>query len=181
MFCDHSRLRRRHKTAGQDVSLEYRRHARAFHQARPDTLHFVRTKFFCNSVKGQDSQSDSVCTHRKAAAPGGLANASRPHSKLRARSPLSEELSAGKPALVTTYARNAPLFTFVHAYAPAQNLSGAFFRVLDRERHRKRPARVRIALRAPAAVRPRDVMVNTVWGLGQICFSPKGDYQNKNI
>lgn len=29
MFCDHSRLRRCHKTAGQDVSLEYRRHTKA--------------------------------------------------------------------------------------------------------------------------------------------------------
>ena len=65
MFCDHSRLRRRHKTAGQDVSPEYRRHARAFHQARPDTLNFVRTKFFCDSDGGQDSQSAGVCTHRK--------------------------------------------------------------------------------------------------------------------
>lgn len=81
MFCDHSRLRRRHKTAGQDVSLEYRRRARAFHQAQPDTLNFVRTKFFYHSDGGQDSQSDSVCTHRKAAAPGGLPNASGTHSK----------------------------------------------------------------------------------------------------
>jgi len=119
MFCDHSRLRRRHKTAGQDVSLEYRRHARAFHQARPDTLNFVRTKFFCHSDGGQDSQSAGVCTHRKAAAPAGLANASRPHSKLRARSSLSGELSAGNPRLVPTSVRNPPPFTFVHAYAGA--------------------------------------------------------------
>lgn len=65
MFCDHSRLRRRHKTAGQDVSLEYRRRARAFHQAQPDTRNFVRTKFFCHLDGGQDSQSDSFCIHRK--------------------------------------------------------------------------------------------------------------------
>jgi len=104
MFCDHSRLRRRHKTAGQDVSLEYRRYARAFHQARPDTLNFVRTKFFCDSDGGQDSQSGSECHHLFSAAPGGLANASRPHSKLRARSPLSDEFYAGNLPLVTTYA-----------------------------------------------------------------------------
>lgn len=161
MFCDHSRLRRRHKTAGQDVSLEYRRHARAFHQARPDTLHFVRTKFFCNSVKGQDSQSDSVCTHRKAAAPGGLANASRPHSKLRARSPLSEELSAGKPGLVTTSARNPPSFTPVHSHAVAQKLSGRISAVSGRERAVFWPSGLRNALRASQGVRARTFMLNT--------------------
>jgi hypothetical protein len=36
MFCDHSQLRRRHKTAGQDVFLEYRRHAKSSCQALPD-------------------------------------------------------------------------------------------------------------------------------------------------
>ena len=97
-------LRAGDKTAGQDVFLEYRRHARAVHQARPDTLNFVRTKFFCDSDGGQDSQSGSEWHHLFSAAPVGLANASRPHSKLRARSPLSEELSAGKRGLVTTYA-----------------------------------------------------------------------------
>ncbi|MDF8427903.1 hypothetical protein OU666_00265, partial [Escherichia coli] len=35
------------KSAGQDVFLEYRRHSRMFHQAPPDTLSFVRTKFLC--------------------------------------------------------------------------------------------------------------------------------------
>lgn len=50
-----------------------------------------------------DTLKDSL-NRPPSAAPGGLANASRPHSKLRARSPLSEELSAGKAALVTTYA-----------------------------------------------------------------------------
>ncbi len=134
MFCDHSQLRRHHKTVGQDVSLEYRRHARAFHQARPDTLNFVRTKFFCNSVRGQDSQSAGVCTHCQAAAPGGLANASRPHSKLCLRSPLYGEFFAGNPALVTTYARNQPPFIPVHSHAFAQKLSERIFAVSARER-----------------------------------------------
>lgn len=94
------------------------------------------------------------------AAPAGLANASRPHSKLRTRSPLSAEFGAGNSLLVTTYARNHPPFTRVHSHADVQKSSGAFFRVLDRERCRKRPARVRIALRASQEVRARDVMVN---------------------
>jgi hypothetical protein len=81
MFCDHSQLRRRHKTSGQDVSLEYRRHARAFHQAQPDTLNFVRTKFFCHSDGGQDSQSGNEWHHLFSAAPGGLPNVSGTHSK----------------------------------------------------------------------------------------------------
>lgn len=160
MFCDHSRLRQRHKTAGQDVSLEYRRHARAFHQARPDTLNFVRTKFFCHSDGGQDSQSAGVCTHCKAAAPAGLANASRPHSKLRARSPLSDEFCAGNLPLVTTFARNRAPFTSVHSHAGAPKTSGAFFRDMAGERCRKRAGGHRNALRASQAVRPRDVMVN---------------------
>lgn len=29
MFCDHRQLRWHHKTAGQDVYLEYRRHAKS--------------------------------------------------------------------------------------------------------------------------------------------------------
>jgi len=81
MFCDHSQLRPRHKTAGQDVSLEYRRHDRAFHQAQPDTLNFVRTKFFCHSDGGQDSQSGNEWHHLVSAAPGGLSNVSGTHSK----------------------------------------------------------------------------------------------------
>jgi len=129
MFCDHSRLRRRHKTAGQDVSLEYRRRARAFHQARPDTLNFVRTKFFCDSDGGQDSQSGSEWHHLFSAAPGGLANASRPHSKLRAREALSDEFCARNPPLVTTSARNRAPFTSVHSHAPAQKSSGRFFTI----------------------------------------------------
>jgi len=160
MFCDHSRLRQRHKTAGQDVSLEYRRHARAFHQARPDTLNFVRTKFFCHSDGGQDSQSAGVCTQCKAAAPAGLANASRPHSKLRARSPLSDEFCAGNPRLVPASVRNHLPFTLVHSHAAAPESSGAFFHDLDRERCRKRPSGRRNALRGSQAVRARDVMVN---------------------
>ena len=95
------------------------------------------------------------------AAPGGLANASRPHSKLCTRSPLSGELITGNPPLVTASARNPRPFTFVHSHAAAQKSSGAFFRVMARERCRKRPARVRNALRGSQGVRPRDVMVNS--------------------
>jgi len=63
------------------------------------------------------------------AAPDGLSNASRPHSKLRARSPLSGELITGNAALVPASARNRRPFTFVHSHASAQKSSGAFFRV----------------------------------------------------
>ncbi len=48
----------------------------------------------------------------------------------------------------------------VHSHAAAQKSSGAFFRGLGRERCRKRPACVRIALRASQAVQTRDVMFN---------------------
>ncbi len=48
----------------------------------------------------------------------------------------------------------------MHSHADAQKSSGAFFHDMDRERCRKRPARGRNALRASAAVRARDVMVN---------------------
>lgn len=51
-------------------------------------------------------------------------------------------------------------FTRVHSHAAAQKSSGAFFRVMGRERCRKRPGRVRIALRGSQGVRARDVMVN---------------------
>lgn len=59
-----------------------------------------------------------------------------------------------------TYARNSAPFTFVHSHAVAQKLSGRIFVVSARGRCRKRPARRLIALRAPAAVRRTDVMVN---------------------
>ena len=102
------------------------------------------------------------------AAPSGLANASRPHSKLRARSPLSDEFCAGNPRLVTTYARNSPSFTPVHSHAAALKSSGAFFRVMDGERCRKRPARGRNALRASQGVRQRGVMVNkNAWNFNE--------------
>lgn len=98
------------------------------------------------------------------AAPGGLANASRPHSKLRTRSPLSDEFCAGNMALVTTFARNSPAFTCVHSHAAEPESSGAFFRVWDGERCRKRPSGRRIALRGFQGVRARDVMVNSPVG-----------------
>ncbi|UUO81268.1 hypothetical protein DR190_29840 (plasmid) [Klebsiella pneumoniae] len=92
---------------------------------------------------------------------GSLLNASRPHSELRVRSPLSEmTVSRKNAALVPASVRNRPPFTRVHSHAAAQNSSGAFFKGLDRERCRKRPGRARIALRASQKVRARDVMVN---------------------
>lgn len=57
-------------------------------------------------------------------------------------------------------ALNRLLFTRMHSHAGAQKSSGALFRDLERERCRKRPGRVRIALRASQGVRARDVMVN---------------------
>ncbi|WP_212552562.1 hypothetical protein, partial [Salmonella enterica] len=36
---------------------------KTFHQAQPDTLNFVRTKFCFCSDRGQDSQSAGVCAH----------------------------------------------------------------------------------------------------------------------
>nr|URQ56326.1 Hypothetical protein [Raoultella ornithinolytica] len=73
------------------------------------------------------------------AAPGGLANASRPHSKLCTRSPLSGELITGNPPLVTASARNPRPFTRVHSHAAAPKSSGAFFHDTGRERYPKRP------------------------------------------
>lgn len=94
------------------------------------------------------------------AAPAGLANASRSHSKLRARSPLQGKLITRNPALVPASARNYPPCTIVHTHAGAQKSSGAFFHDTDKERCRKRPGRGRNALRASARVRSRDVMFN---------------------
>ena len=119
-------------------------------QAPPDTRQVLRFLFVKSDPFGDIP-----------AAPGGLANASRPHSKLCTRSPLSGELITGNPPLVTASARNPRPFTFVHSHAAAQKSSGAFFRVMARERCRKRPARVRNALRGSQGVRPRDVMVNS--------------------
>lgn len=48
---------------------EYRQHFRTFHQARPDTLNFVPTKFFRGLSRGQDSQNDSVWHHLFSASP----------------------------------------------------------------------------------------------------------------
>jgi hypothetical protein len=119
-------------------------------QAPPDTRQVLRFLFVKSDPFGDIP-----------AAPGGLANASRPHSKLCTRSPLSGELITGNPPLVTASARNPRPFTFVHSHAAAQKSSGAFFRVMARERCRKRPARVRNALMGSQGVRPRDVMVNS--------------------
>lgn len=93
------------------------------------------------------------------AAPAGLSNASRSHSKLRARSPLSDEFCAGNPALVPASARNRPPFTRVHSHADAQKSSGAFFHDMDRERCRKRRGRARNALRGSHGVRSSTVML----------------------
>jgi len=143
-------LRANDKTAGQDVSLEYRRHAK-----------------FSWSGSARHPAGTAVTIHVKSnplrdvsAAPAGLANASRPHSKLRARSPLPEMTVSLKNApLVATYGRNRPPFTRVHSHAGAQKSSGPFFHDTDRERCRKRPSGRRIALRAPAGVRSSSVML----------------------
>lgn len=150
MFCDHSRLRRRHKTAGQDVSLEYRRHAKSSWSGSARHPPGIAVPLLVKSDPFDDIS----------AAPDGLANASRSHSKLRARSPLSGELITGNPALVPASAPNRPPFTSLHSHAAAPESSGAFFHDMDRERCRKWPARARITLRASQGVRPRDVMVN---------------------
>lgn len=160
MFCDHSQLCRRHKAAGQDVFLEYRRHAKTFHQARPDTLNFVRTKFSCHSDRGQDSQSDNFCIRCKTAAPAGLANASRPPSKLRTRSPLLRRVLRQKSPLNANIRAKPRAIHFRACLCKCVKLIRVNFAVSARERCRKRPARRMIALRAPAAVRRTDVMVN---------------------
>lgn len=136
------------------MSLEYRRHAKASWSGsarHPDK--FRRVEIF-------RSLNPTPCV--LSAMPGGMANASRPHSKLRTRSPLSEmNVSRENAALVQAFVRNRVLFTVVHSHAGAQKSSGAFFRDYAGERCRKRPARVRMALRASQGVRPRDVMVNS--------------------
>jgi len=144
MFCGHRRsagaTKRRDKmclwsTAGTPNSPS---------QASPDTLH--------NSL---NRPPDYI-----SAAPDGLANASRPHSKLRARSPLSEmSVSCENAALVPASARNRPPFTSVHSHAAAQKSSGAFFRDMDRERCRKRPSGRRNALRRPGEGRESTFML----------------------
>ena len=62
--------------------------------------------------------------------------------------------------LVVLTLRNRSLFTRVHSHAVAEKSSGAFFRVMARERCWKWLTRYRVALRAFQRVRPRDVMVN---------------------
>lgn len=49
----------------------------------------------------------------------------------------------------------------MHSYSLAQKSSGALLGVMDRERCRKRPARVRMALRRSGEGRERDVMFNS--------------------
>ncbi len=56
--------------------------------------------------------------------------------------------------------RNRLPFTRVHSHAVAQKSSGAFFRVMARERCWKWLTRYRVALRAFQAVQTTDVMVN---------------------
>ena len=99
------------------------------------------------------------------AMPDGLANASRSHSKLRTRSPLSEDLSTRNPPLMPISARNRPPFTCVHSHAAAQKLSGAFFLRYGQGKCRKQAGGRRNALRASRAVRARDVMVNSFYNI----------------
>lgn len=94
------------------------------------------------------------------AMPDGLANASRSHSKLRTRSPLSEDLSTRNPPLMPISARNRPPFTCVHSHAAAQKLSGAFFLRYGQGKCRKQAGGRRNALRASEAVQARDFMLN---------------------
>lgn len=94
------------------------------------------------------------------AAPRHPANASRSHSKLRARSPLFCGFCGGNRRPERFRQRNSVPCRFMHNHAGTQKSSGALLGVMDRERCRKRPARARIALRGSAGVRPRDVMVN---------------------
>ncbi|WP_219607180.1 hypothetical protein, partial [Pectobacterium aroidearum] len=68
--------------------------------------------------------------------------------------------TAENPPLGPAFSQNCLPFTSVHSHAGAQKSSGAFFRVVGRERCRKRPSCRRIALRTSQGVRPRDVMVN---------------------
>lgn len=139
MFCHYRRSASLTKPTGQDVFLEYRRHARTFHQAPPDTrelatlllpfcyhrgLPVCRLLPFCYSfaiellllpfcVPSPRHVSDVYIAEPQGcpfripviaarcpsalnrplypgyAMPDGLANASRAHSKLRLRSPLS--------------------------------------------------------------------------------------------
>lgn len=67
---------------------------------------------------------------------------------------------AGNPRLMPTYARNRASFISVHSHAVAQKLSGRIFVVSGRERAGFWRETCRNALRAPAAVRRTDVMVN---------------------
>jgi len=149
-------LRAGDKTAGQDVSLEYRRRAKSPWSGSARHLPGTVVPLLVKSDPFDDI----------AAAPGGLANASRPHSKLRARSPLLGEFIAGNPPLVPAFARKRPPFIFVHSHAAAQKSPRAFFRIPDGERCRKRTGRPRIALMGFTGVRQRDVMVN----LSSSCF-----------
>lgn len=138
------------------MSLEYRRHAKASWSGSARHPEKFRRVEISACLSPTLNLLSSCCS----AMPDGLANASRSHSKLRTRSPLSGKLITENPPLVPASARNRLLFTRMHSHAGAQKSSGALFRDLERERCRKRPGRVRIALRASQGVRARDVMVN---------------------
>ena len=150
MFCDHSQLRRRHKTAGQDVFLEYRRHAKSSWSGSARHPPGTTVPLLVKSDPFGDIP----------AAPGGLPNASRSHSKLRTRSPLSREFCAGNEHLVTTSALNPQPFTSVHSHAAGQKLSGRIFAVSGGKRVGFWPGGRRMALRGSQGVRARGVMVN---------------------
>ena len=74
--------------------------------------------------------------------------------------PRAAPLIAPFGGLVVLTLRNRLPFTRVHSHAVAEKSSGAFFRVMARERCWKWLTRYRVALRAFQRVRPRDVMVN---------------------
>jgi hypothetical protein len=114
MFCDHSQLRRRHKTAGHDVFLSTAGTPNPPGQAPPDP-------------PGTTVPLSLNPTPLAMFLPR-LAACSTPHGRTVncTRSPLSREFCAGNPHLVTTSVRNYPPFTSVHSHADAQKSSGAF-------------------------------------------------------
>jgi hypothetical protein len=109
-------LRAGDKTAGQDVFLVHRRRTKSSWSGsarHPEEFRRVEISV-CWLSTLNPTPFDNI-----PAAPAGLANASRPHSKLRARSPLLGEFIAGNPTLVPASARNSPLLTFMHSHATA--------------------------------------------------------------
>jgi len=109
MFCGHRRSAGATKRRGKMCFWSTAGTPKLPGQAPPDT---------CMGPQSHSSLNPTPFDNIPAA-PGGLANASRPHSKLRGRSPLLGEFIAGNRALVPASARNSPLLTFMHSHAAA--------------------------------------------------------------